>query len=281
VTWNENQPTASHDVREAIKYLMDDLKAAIVLGSQPQYIDELYCSIGIPLPSDGVTIQTIREDFRKYDQRMKKEATLVEIVLQLKPLTTAAGFKTHKSITRYLKALDDCKRIPGLPSSFEYYQDQFRKFTGIVVPSDPTKSDLWPAFSKNDTDKFFPAGLVVNEAMNRCEWITYPTAWENYLKTGTPGHPQSKPIKKQVQAKKPSQLNLVTFKPHQIGICDQCESTMTQKQMDFIEAIKAAKPNVQGVQVGKQKQKVEPRAKVLESRADVVNVAPKRKFNLE
>lgn len=106
VTWHENQPTASQDVREAIKYLMDDLKAAIVLGSQPEYLDELYCSIGIPLSycsigiplsSDGVTIQGIREDFRKYDQRMEKEATLVEIVLQLNPLTTAAGFKTHKS----------------------------------------------------------------------------------------------------------------------------------------------------------------------------------------
>lgn len=95
VTWQESQPTASHDVREAIKYLMDDLKAAIVLGSQLEYLDELYCSIGIPLSSDGVTIQGIREDFRKYDQRADKEATLVEIVLQLKPLTTAAGFKTH------------------------------------------------------------------------------------------------------------------------------------------------------------------------------------------
>lgn len=260
VTWQESQPTASHDVREAIKYLMDDLKAAIVLGSQLEYLDELYCSIGIPLSSDGVTIQGIREDFRKYDQRADKEATLVEIVLQLKPLTTAAGFKTHKSITRYLKALEECKKIPGLPSAFHCYQDRFRSFSGIIVGSQANKSDLWTAFSGHNTWQVFTV-FTVDQAMDQCQWITSPTAWANFKKTGTPGEPQ--PAKKKASSKtqkyEPSfDSEFECFKP---------------------TIIKAAKPNVQSVQVGKStKIQAAPKA---QPDAAIVDIAPKRKFNLE
>ena len=290
VTLHENQPTASQDVREAIKYLMDDLKAAIVLGSQPEYLDELYCSIGIPLSSDGVTIQGIREDFRKYDQRMCKEATLVEIVLQLKPLTTAAGFETHKSITCFLKALDDCKKIPGAPMAEGYYRMKFRDFTGISVVVDPAKSDLWTAFSGHNT---WQGVFTVDQAMDKCQWLTSPTAWAN----GTPGEPQ--PVEKKASSKtqkyyEPSFEKMfedVTGTLKQTTPCHQCGTPMetaqvvcnfcgsTQKQMTFIEAVKAAKPNMQGGKVSKYtKMQAAPKA---QPDAAIVDIAPKRKFNLE
>jgi hypothetical protein len=237
VTWQENQPTASHDVREAINYLMDDLKAAIVLGSQPEYLDELYRSLGTLRPSDGVTIHTISEDFRKYDQRASNEATLVEIVLQLKPLTTAAGFKTHKSITRYLKALEECKKIPGLPSAFHYYQDQFRIFSGIIVGSQANKSDLWTAFSGHNT---WQGVLTVDQAMDQCQWITSPTAWANFAWANFQGEPVGKATKKLMES---------SFYLHEFG-------HMVKKQ--GVQAAPKAQPD-----------------------AAIVDLAPKRKFNLE
>ena len=81
VTWHANQPTASQDVRDAIKYLMEDLKAAVVIGSQDEYVNELYSSIGMQRPST-VRIESIREHFREYDSVPYKQATLVEIVLK-------------------------------------------------------------------------------------------------------------------------------------------------------------------------------------------------------
>jgi hypothetical protein len=248
---------------------MDDLKAAIVLGSQPQYLDELYCSIGIPLPSTRVTIHTIREDFRKYDQAkepMLKESTLVEIVLQLKPLTTAAGFKTHKSITRYLKAMEDCVKVPGLTTALEYYRMeyyrmQFRDFTGIALGKEPTKSELWTAFSNHNT---WHGPLTVDQAIDQCQWITSPTAWENFQKTGTPGEPQ--PAKKKASSK---------TQKYQPSFDSEFEC--------FNPTIKAAKPvgkATKNLIEGSWKQGVQAVPKA-QPDAAIVDIAPKRKFNLE
>jgi hypothetical protein len=126
----------------------------------------------------------------------------------------------------------------------------------------------------------------VDQALDACQWITSPTAWFNYQNTGTPGEPQPKAVKKhslKVPKYEPSFEAL--FKNAYSGSFKDVTGTLKQKtQCDQCGTpLEAAQTvcNFCGSKQKQKKQKDDLTAKVLEPRAEVVNVAPKRKFNLE